>query len=285
MAPPALSTATTTTTAALNGASGKTTVTKPSTFLTTNSVAPLAPVTLERPLPSNLEKDIVNPGMPRATIAIDREHPHIIRDDALDPKVKNMSVLQQHIEFFDRNKDGKISPLETYQGFRAIGFNIFISLLSVIIIHANFAYPTQTSWIPDPRLYIHIERIHKAKHGSDSETYDTEGRFVPQKFEEMFSKYAKTRPDALTGWELLAMTESNRNVMDPIGWFGSKFEFGALFLLTATHEPSAKGAGRMEWIVTKEKLRGQYDGSLFYVVEAEIKEKKRLAQIKRTKSD
>ena len=51
--------------------------------------------------------------------------------------------------------------------------------------------------IPDPQFPIIIKNVDRCKHGSDSETYDTEGNYVPQKFEEVFSKYAKTRKDGL----------------------------------------------------------------------------------------
>lgn len=98
-----------------------------------------------------------------------------------------------------------------------------LSLLAVFIIHANFSYPTLNTWVPDPFFRVHIANIHKDKHGSDTGTYDTEGRFVPQKFEDIFAKYACSR-DYLTLSDLWRVHKGQRLIMDPIGWFGALFE-------------------------------------------------------------
>lgn len=208
----------------------------------------------QRNLHNKLEDIIPEPGKPRVNQALDREHPN------QPPRIKDLTVLQQHVEFFDRSKTGIINPWDTYFGFRDLGFNIPFSLLAIPIIHLNFSYATQDSWIPDPLFRIIIKNIHRAKHGSDQEVFDNEGRFVPQKFDETFNKFDEGNKGALTFKELLKMTEASKNIMDPIGWFAGKFEFGTLWLLA-----------QRDGMVSKEVIRGQYDGSLFYKIAAERK--------------
>lgn len=213
------------------------------------TVAAKAPITSRRKLNTKLEDQMPKPYLARALVAVDPE----CLNGSKGHQHNNMSVLQQHVAFFDRNKDGIIYPWETYQGFRAIGFSIPISLLAALFINLTLSYPTSSSWIPSLLLPIHIDNIHKAKHGSDSEVYDTEGRFVPAKFDAIFSKYACTYADKLTYAELQAMLMANRNVNDVFGWGAAKSEWMFLYNL----------AKNKEGLLEKEALRALYDGSLF----------------------
>lgn len=187
--------------------------------------------------------------------------------------------MQQHIIFFTQTTPGIIWPHDTFFGFRRIGFNWFLCLVAVIIIHINFSYATLppgrtwvTHFLPDLRFPVYVERIHKDKHGSDSETFDDEGRFVPQKFEEIFEKYATGDKQSISKREIMHYMKGQWDLADPIGWGGSIFEWLATYIFLWPED------GRMK----KEDIRRVYDGSIFF--EFERQEKERKARERRGKS-
>lgn len=226
------------------------------------------PITQDRPVPEGLEEKINNPGMPRATKAISAEKPNGSEDSP-----NNRTVLQQHVDFWDEDKDGIIWPLDTYRGFRKIGAPVWMSFLAIFFIHGSFSYPSCNTWLPDPFFRIFTKHVHRCKHGSDSEVYDTEGRFVPQKFEELFSKHDKGHKDGLTLQECWRLTEANRNIIDPTGWTAEKLEWGVTYYLLANDQK----------LLPKESIRGCYDGSIFFQKAAELERKKQNAGPKKSK--
>lgn len=117
----------------------------------------------------DLEKVIESPWLPRATVAPTLEHP---RGSPEREHVKDKTVMQQHVDFFDLNGDGWLTMLETYQSFRLLGYNVVSSIAAMFVINFSFSFFTQDSWIPDPYFRVNLKNIHGGKHGSDTGVYD-----------------------------------------------------------------------------------------------------------------
>ncbi|KAG5532099.1 hypothetical protein RHGRI_026646 [Rhododendron griersonianum] len=165
----------------------------------------------------------------------------------------DQNVLKKHVAFFDRNKDGVIYPWETFQGFRAIGCGLLLSSFAAIFINVGLSRKTRPGKSISLSFPIEVNNIHKSKHGSDSGVYDSEGRFVPSKFEEIFNKHAHTNANALTSEELQSMLKANRVPKDFGGWVASFVEWKILYILCK----DKKG------LLQKDTVRAVYDGSLF----------------------
>lgn len=213
------------------------------------TVAARAPITAQRRLNIHLQEQMPKPYLARALEAVDPEH----INGSTDYNNNDMSVLQQHVAFFDKDQDGIIYPCDTYKGFRAIGFNVLFSLFMAVITNVAFSYYTLPGWIPSLKFPIYVDNIHRAKHGSDTEVYDTEGRFDPAKFDAIFSKYAIKHKDKLTFSEIQCMLKGNRNSNDLIGWVAAELEWVALYVI----------AKNKNGLVEKETIRRMFDGSLF----------------------
>lgn len=167
-----------------------------------------------------------------------------------------------------------ITPYEIYHGFRALGFSILFSL-GGLLIPVFFSYPTTLahSWFPDPLFPIYTDAIHKAKHGSDTGIYDSDGHLRPLLFDEMFAKMdssaaehdqrdcngtQKEKEGSLGVGDLLRLHKRTRVAADPAGWSFAAMEWWTTWLLLQRD-------GR----VWKEDLRAMYDGTLFWRIREE----------------
>ncbi|THW00699.1 Caleosin-domain-containing protein, partial [Aureobasidium pullulans] len=159
----------------------------------------------------------------------------------------------QHVVYWDKDQDGIIWPLDTYRGCRAWGWNPILCLIATFLINVNLSYPTSPSWIPDPFFRIHISNLHKDKHGSDSMAFDNEGRFKPQNFEDLFSKYDRGNKGGLDAYDLIRMHKGQRMAMDFFGWSAAFFEWLATYLLLWPEDG----------VLRKDDVRRIYDGSIF----------------------
>jgi peroxygenase len=142
------------------------------------------------------------------------------------------TALQRHVLLWDRNSDGIISTKEVYTGFRSLGFSIPFSLGGFLInVFFSYATPLAHSYLPDPFFHIHVDSIHRAKHGSDTGTDDSDGHLRLPLFDEMFEKLDSSGTGNLGVGDLFALFKRDRVAADPAGWSFAFMEWWTTWLL------------------------------------------------------
>ncbi|KAL6631334.1 hypothetical protein ACP70R_028184 [Stipagrostis hirtigluma subsp. patula] len=167
-----------------------------------------------------------------------------------------MTALEQHVSFFDRNKDGIITPKEYREGLLAIGFDDAAAASSTVLGHVALAPFTNPPGAPLPYINMYVKYMYRTVHGSDTGAFDKKGRFVPKNFEKIF-KHAHKKRDALNWLELEKMLTANRDLLNPPSWVAAETEWRLIHHL----------AKDKEGYLHKDAVRGIYDGSVFVELE------------------
>jgi peroxygenase len=183
--------------------------------------------------------------------------PAHIRKRVSVPDSGSRTALQKHVDFFDSDRDGKITLLETYQGLRRLGLGAARSALFGGVINAALGSSTSGA----PSLTVDANHIDLGKHASDSGIYDEQGRFVQRSFDRLFALYDEDGDGALDREELSRFFERSRT--DLLGHLGSMAEFGLLLTLAGEDRKGRK-------VLTRHRLELFYDGSLFYQLADEV---------------
>ncbi len=95
-------------------------------------------------------------------------------------------------------------------------------------------------------------------------SYDTEGRWLATKFEEIWSKYDPSGRGELELPQVQATVRGNRNMGDAFGAAAAQLEWWVTFAL------AARDAGGGRRVLFKDDARGVLDGSLFYAAAARV---------------
>lgn len=166
------------------------------------------------------------------------------------------SALQRHASFFDANRDGKISPKETYGGLRRLGMGRVQAAGAAAAINAGLA-PSTNKGLGRATLDIDIKNIKAGKHAGDTGFFDANGQFQPALFEKKFAK-ASADGKTLTETELLSMRDPANGTASKLA---SSVELPLLFKLA--HDTTAIRGGKRVDVISKAQLKSFYVGDLF----------------------
>lgn len=96
-------------------------------------------------------------------------------------------------------------------------------------------------------------------------SFDNEGRFRPQNFEDFFAKYDKDGKGGVDVWDLFRAHKGQRMAFDFFGWSAAFLEWLATYLLLWPEDG----------VLRKDDVRMVFDGSMFQRKADEYAEKQK----------
>ncbi|KAF5390891.1 hypothetical protein D9757_004458 [Collybiopsis confluens] len=159
-------------------------------------------------------------------------------DDDNDDTDNGQAIIG-HGEFFDVDGDGIIWPIDTLRGFLALGYSYALSVFAMIVIcpmsYVSLPSPPPTNLIrikfPDPFFRIRVDGLYKAKHGSDSGSFRTDGKFDEEQFDKFWDSHTDAPHDEMTPAQLYKSVSERWLAFDFYGVFAAIFEWLATWLL------------------------------------------------------
>lgn len=178
------------------------------------------------------------------------------------------TALEKHCAFFDLDRDGQLTPWDTFSAFKLLGYSVLLSLVGTVVVHLFLSYPTLDTWIPDPFFTVHLKNIHRCRHGSDTAIYSEGGDIQKDRASYILSLFTVSQATSKGGegmglWDGIRMVYHNRDAWDIFGWSAQAVEWYFLWALCADSQGK----------VSREAIMRQYDGTLFYEIAEERQRK------------
>ncbi len=111
------------------------------------------------------------------------------------------TALQQHVDFFDRNRDGILTAREISRGLGDLG--IAPPVARPILALAVSLFLGRRTWaVLHPTLTINVDAIHRGRHGSSTGIFRADGTLDEARFDVLFATYDKDGDGAIEEAEL-----------------------------------------------------------------------------------
>lgn len=180
------------------------------------------------------------------------------------------AFLAHLADYFDANRDRRITVAETFSGLRKLGLPIALAAPATVAIHVGMiGIGLASSRLIDP-LALHLPLAGRVRHASDTRIIDANGDYDPRRVDEIFEKYGQGDTITAGGLSKLIADDVSRSARStseasplprwvgvPFGASASIGELGLLYLIA-----SRKERGRR--VLDKGTIYRFYNDPLFF---------------------